>query len=190
MKSFITHIKDVNPRFQCSKAGSTNGSLDFIAVVRNSPNPPADENKIFQLSEALDETYAELLTFYKELDGVDLYIQDKLPSIRFYPLKQCKTKSKPLKKWFIPFEPEAVNRIKSKGIAFGEVGDSSNVLIYENGQVTCFQWWEGNIELGGLNYFLDNLATDPAAMINKLGCKVRFYDEKDNQWVPREYCHD
>ena len=124
MEKFISHLKDINPRFRCSKAGSTNDSLDFIVFVKNTINPPADEKKISQLSQVLDDSYSDLLNLYRAFDGIGLYIQDKLPAISFYSLKQCKTKNKPLKKWFLPFEPEAINRIKSKGIAFGEVGDS------------------------------------------------------------------
>jgi hypothetical protein len=97
------------------------------------------------------------------------------------------TKNKKLKKWFQVFPSDAVNRIKSKGVAFGEVGNSSNMLMYENGEVSLARWWDDDIALGKLPSFLDSLARDPVATIEKLGSVVRFYDEIDTQYVPKKY---
>ncbi len=95
-----------------------------------------------------------------------------------------------MKKWFLQFEPEAINRIRSKGIAFGELGDPSNQFIFENGAVLYTQWWGDTTNIGSLNDFLNDLASNPVSVIKKLGNDVRFYDKSDSQWVPREYAFD
>ncbi len=190
MDKFKEHTQDKYPRFLCSKAGSDDPSLSFTANVKNIIHTEIDKNRLEQLLKFLDDSYNDFLSFYAAFDGVDLYIQETLPAISFYPLKKCKTKNKALKKWFLQFEPEAINRIRSKGIAFGELGDPSNQFIFENGAVLYTQWWGDTTNIGSLNDFLNDLASNPVSVIKKLGNDVRFYDKSDSQWVPREYAFD
>jgi len=188
MHRFITHIEHSTSKFNCSLAGGSE-EVVYVANVVNKLNEPASQDKIEILRNALSEEYSSFLELYGHHDGIELYIQESLPAVRFYSLNECKTKNKQLKKWFCKFDSESINRIKSKGIAFGEIMDSSNVLLIENGIVSFFNWYEGGEELSDLPTFLNDLASDPVGLMNKLGCMVRFY-EGNKQYVPRsyEYC--
>jgi hypothetical protein len=185
MHNFTTHIGHGTSKFNCSLAGGSE-EIVYVANVKNKLNEPASPDKIMALRNALGEKYHSFLDLYGLHDGIELYIQDVLPAVRFYSLKECKTKNKQLKKWFGKFDSESINRIKSKGIAFGEIMDSSNVLLIENGIVSFFNWYEGGEELSDLSTFLNDLATDPVGIMNKLGCMVRFY-KSEQQYVPRSY---
>lgn len=168
-------------------AGGESDDLSFSTEVSVTVHEQTDESKVDRIAADLEESYSDFINLYKSCNGVDLYIQEKMPAISIYAINSCMTKNKKLKKWFQSFPSEAVNRIKSKGIAFGEVGDSSNMLIYYNGAVSLARWWDDDIELGSLPIFLDNLATDPVATFEKLGNNIRFYDKDDGQFVPRKY---
>jgi hypothetical protein len=187
MELFFKHIRSKSHKFTCSKASGASDDLSFSTDVSVTVHDQIDENKIDRIAAELDESYLDFINLYKSCNGVDLYIQEKMPAISIYTIKSCMTKNKKLKKWFQTFPSEAVNRIKSKGIAFGEVGDSSNMLMYENGAISLARWWDDDIELGSLPVFLDNLATDPIATFEQLGSVIRFYDKGDTQFVPRKY---
>lgn len=187
MESFINHVQSQKHTFHCSKAGSSDQSVTLAVSVKNKGNSNIDSNRLDLLSEKIDDSYADLIALYRHFDGVDLYIQDKIPAIIFYPIKYCKTKNKMMKTWFSSFDSVSVNRIKSKGIAFGEVVDSSNLLVFEDGKLKLMRWWDDDIELGDLNTFLRDLSVNPADMIKRLGSSVRFYDASDEQYVPRAY---
>ncbi len=193
MTKFTEHINNDHPTFKCFAAGNKEENEELLVTVKNIINHGATEKDLELLKSNLQLNNNELIDFYTKHNGLKLYCQKEEASLEFFPIHELETANKEWKSWLEGLEADEMYEFQQNGVAFGQVSGSGNYFIIYNGQIFYSdhdEWEEVNLGIT-LNSFLDNLATNPAQMLEELGCYSRFSDGKtDKQWIPKSYHQD
>jgi len=191
------------PGFICRGAGSRAKLKRFVAKIKHRVGGPSSADDLARLAQMVSEGAGQLSAFYRDHDGVELYVDTvgDAVGIELYAIKKIESGTNEFREWLGTLELEEgsdTNKLKS-AIAVGEVPHSGNYFAMPvDGQgvgkvfyVDHDDWHEEPFA-GSFDEFVERVSSNPVKLLSEdLGCYARYSDgQTDIQWIPEEYLPD
>lgn len=205
---FRRFVEAPDPRFACRGVGPEAREGDcWIAELSHELAPPASEAEIANIFRYFDDNPPKsLVTFYQSHNGATLYVDTRknwagftTRGIYLAPVGEWPGLGSHASEWLGSLSEDEKNELvpawTNNAVVFAEVPNSGNYFILgvegeHHGKIFYFDHDGFEFEFFAQSFeeFLQKITSDPAKMLQDLGCYARYGDGRTSiQWIPEEY---